>query len=462
MLLMQDVITQLKSDIDDENSINEYFSDYQLVNFSIRAIHYINSKLKFATKYMYICLQPYFDAIELPKDFINAIMVVDYNHQKVMPYAKFNQDRIKSLQTVEDTVFSLSPNIYQIDEMKRKMYLDFVPDTTNANLYTVHVNAYEYTSRPFVSMYDTSNFGYYFEPIILKLVDENDSYSYSRVSAVDTVYKGVGTLTWVGTAFTLSSADTDLADGDVLEVAYDYGETRVVESVTVLSHAVNHLSFTASAAPAHNNSIAANYQWTTRAATSGMTSMKKLYLSEENLTNEYPSFSTPISAYLVDMGLLYTYQPLVAFDGDGKITFSGATGTIQGNDRNYKLAIDDYLLVDSEVRKIESLADGGNFNTVEVNEAYTNTITNLAYRYYRTSESIPVPVELIKLISMAAMYYVFLRQGDSDRANAYLGLVDVRIDQEQIGQVADNVNMVNRRRKGYDEFAEDNIPYGIR
>jgi hypothetical protein len=458
---MDDVITQLKSDIDDESTLNVYFSDYQLINFSIRAIKYVNTKLKFCQRFNYLCLQPNFDSYDLPTDFMSALYVVDYNHQKIMPYAKYNMERIKSLQTVEDTVFSLSPNIYQIDENKRKLYMDFVPDTTKYNAYTIHVNGYSYTSRPFVSMYDSGSFGYYFEPIIIKLVNASGQVSYSRVSAVDAVYKGTGTITWSGTTVTLSSADTGLTDGDILEVSYMYGATMVVESITVASHAGDHLSFTASTAPSHNCSVASNYHWTTR-TTTGLTAMKKLYLSETNVTNEYPAFSVPTTCYLVDMALFYDYQPFVPVVGDGTITFSGTTGTISGNYRNYKLAAGDYLLVDNEVRKIESIADSGNFNTVVVDAAFTNTITSLSYRFYRISESIPVPVELEKLISMAAMYYVFLRQGETEKAYTLLSTVDERIEKEQISQVAENVNYANRRRKGYDANADINISFGTR
>jgi hypothetical protein len=456
-MTIQDVITRLKSDIDDEQDINQYFSDSQLINFSIRAIQYVNDRLRFCRKYNFLRLQPYFDSYPLPVDYIGPIHMIDFRNQAVLPYAKYNPERLKS-QLAINNLTTLAPcvNIWQADESRRRVYFDRVPDTTVGYAWNVHVDAYSYATRPYVSVKSTG--GYWYDPVYVELQNSGGEKSVCKVSVIEATYAGVGTLTWSGKTFTLSSEDANLKAGDTLEVCYKYGTTTCMEEIEV-DTVTDSTHFEAVDTPSHNCSVATNYHWTSRSVSTGLTALKKLYFSEENITNEHPRFVTPTECYLVDCGLLYYYQPYYSYTGDGTITFSSTTGTISGNSKNIQLSVGDYLLINNEVRAVTDLLLTGTKNRVTIDEAFSSSITNGTWRFIKLSEEIPFPPDILKAITSVAMHYVYLRQSLHDRANSYLGLANDFVESIRLANEAEDLGNLERQRDSYDKNVRISVPY---
>jgi hypothetical protein len=459
-MTIQDVITRLKSDIDDDQSLNVYFTDNQLINFGVRSIQYVNDRLKFCKKYEFLKLIPYFDAYALPVDYIAPIQMIDFKNQAVLPYAKYNPERLKS-QLAINNLTTLAPrvNIWQADESRRKIYFDRVPDTTTGSKYTVHVDAYKNSTRPFVSIYHAT--ATWFDPVYIELTYNDADKSICKVSVIESAYKGLGTATWSGTTVTLSTADSGYAVGDILEVAYDYGTTRIVESIQVKTWNST-TEFVAEDAPSHNRSIATKYHWTTRSVTTttGLTALKKLYLSEENITNEYPRFETPDSCYLVDFGMLYYNQPYYSRQGSGTISFTTTAGTVDDSNTNGKLSVGDYLLINNEIRGITDVETDGDRSDVTISEAFTNTVHDSAYRYIKLSEEVPFPPDVLKAITVA-MSYVFMRQSDHEKGNAYMTIANDMIESIRVSQEAGDINEMLSLKHSYDRNVQIGIPYRL-
>lgn len=126
---LYDLVSYLRTDLDDTNESSQFFSDKELCDFIFRSLFSVNNHLRFSKKYQFIVFEKYKDVYELNSDFVSFRNSVNVKDQVKVKWNKLTD-------MLDKTFDPLILNI-QINEQRRKIYFNDVP-TVDVEAYSVN------------------------------------------------------------------------------------------------------------------------------------------------------------------------------------------------------------------------------------------------------------------------------------------------------------------------------------
>jgi len=153
----------LRSDLDDDNELNYFFTDLQLSNFLVRGLQETNDRLLTAHRYQFIILNQYKDVYDLNPDFIKAIHIYDVKNQTDIDWNEY-----ASMFAVGNKTTAVAYTGYlrrmKIDDARQKIYFSELPDSDNDYAYTISSNDLSSTPSTITITDTTNSFSHWFDP----------------------------------------------------------------------------------------------------------------------------------------------------------------------------------------------------------------------------------------------------------------------------------------------------------
>lgn len=503
-MLLQEQIDKLRSDLDDENNLHEIYSDYQLGDFLSRAQGFLNEHMRCIRRYHYFRLEPYKDVYNMPDDYIEAIRMVDYKNQVVMQNAKYNLDRSRENGGIKNYGNSILDyvTLFQVDEPRRKMIFDKVPDTT----YGIH---YQITSGSL-----TANMPYV---IVIDNLLKESVFTLASTSAYTKWTWGAG---WAAAAggpaiythgtgvTTLSQADLSIVSGQTYTVILTTSGTMgagitvslgggtassaiTSATTTTLSLVAGSTDFSLTITPVDGTFAggvdtiyvmpATNFAYwhdpivleikslynqssyarvskveaTTVTINSVAYDAKKIWLGETNIYSNLCVYTavTECDLYLMDFSLNYVYEPeAMCYTGPGTIGVASTTATLTSGTTD-KLKVGNTILIGTATRTITAITSSTTFT---VSASWTVT-AGATYYVLKLNESMPMPIENHSLVIRQAMYYAYKRAGDIPNASRVQGEVLDLMQDYRGKQFKEQAQMYNSILNGYDSISSNYI-----
>lgn len=444
------IIAALRSDTDDRQNLVTKYSDKDVSEFINRATKLVNEEVPMAKKYYYGIFSPMMNVYPLPSDYLAfSKRMVSYRDQTIMKYSEYNQDRNQNTLGAQ-TRPTMS---FFIDESRRKIIFDFIPDISYGSTYARYLDGTAATV-PYVVLSANAvyTFSQWYDPTILKETSNTGYIRNHRATRSITAFRDTATTNAMTTSAVINAGDTvigitsvaNLVTGDTIFID---GEERTIQSInTGPNTVVVTIPFSAH--------LTAQKVFRVGGSSTTLTEYRICYLSEVNINSDVYSAST--STYQIcDYGLEYFFEPAdIIAQATGKIYVTGAGGTtasvVSGVDAEilsgYGVYIEGYGM-----RKATSNCSAGSFT---IDFAYDATAgvgsAGAAYAFWviKLSAVPPISYDTHSMIVEMARYLAVLKSGNMQLAeNIYQGVKD-KFKNMNEEQVKDAVNKVNATRGG--------------
>ena len=174
-----EAIEFVRSDLDDENNYNQFFTDLQLGKFIVRGLQETNDILKLAHRYQFVVFEQYKDSYSLNGDYIRFKGIYDIENQRFIDWDKY----IPYLSAGNRVTGSLAYEFrkMKIDDIRKRIYFEI----TGATPETYVVSSDNLSSDP-PYLVVTNFVNVSFSPTWI-IYNNGTNYKALKVSSVETI-----------------------------------------------------------------------------------------------------------------------------------------------------------------------------------------------------------------------------------------------------------------------------------